>query len=419
VWTIDRAREGDLAPLARLLEAVRPGRWSTDALRAEWLRSDAIILVARGAAGAPGVLIARRVLDELHVHDVAVATELRRRGVGGELLDALAAVAGPPEVRRILLELRAGHAAALGLYAGHGFVVVGRRPRYYPDGEDAILMTRTIESGQSGLPLRVDVPVVENRAEGGANHRLVVRVPGWPGAEPGQFVMLSAGARTDVERTDPLLPRPMAVYRGHAKAAAAEIEILYKASGRGTRLLAETLPGQQLRMLGPLGGAFPPIPRAGAAILVGGGTGIASLYELASRAAGAAVVHVVLGARGESDLMGVEDFASLDVDLHVATEDGSRGQRGVVTDVLGPLLDRIAGPAPTIYACGPTPMMHACARIAKAADTRCVVSLENNMACGFGVCLGCAVPMTAGGYSLLCRAGPVYDAGDVVWERLS
>jgi len=267
-------------------------------------------------------------------------------------------------------------------------------------------------------PIRTLAEVVENRAEGGADHRPVLAVAGWPGAGPGQFAMLSAGARTAVERSDPLLPRPMAIYRGHAPGgrAPAAVDILYKVTGRGTALLAEALPGQRVGLVGPLGRGFAPLPETGRAVLVGGGTGIASLFELAARHATDREVVVVLGARTASDLMGVADFEKLPVTLRVATEDGSAGTPGRVTDVLGPLLED--GGASAVYACGPTPMMRACADLAAGAGARCTVSLENNMACGYGVCLGCAVPLAAGGYSLVCRAGPVYDADDVAWAGL-
>jgi dihydroorotate dehydrogenase electron transfer subunit len=224
--------------------------------------------------------------------------------------------------------------------------------------------------------------------------------------------MVSPGARTSVERTDPLLPRPMAVYRARTVDGGAELEILYRRVGRGTRLLAETRPGQALRVVGPLGRAFP-LPAPGErAVLVAGGTGIASVYELAARSAPAATV--LLGARTASDLMGQRDFAALGVELRLATEDGSHGTRGLVTDLLESAL---AGPA-RVYACGPKPMLEAVARIAAARGRPCVVSLENRMACGFGVCLGCAAPLAAGGYALVCRDGPAFDAAAIAWAGL-
>ncbi len=262
------------------------------------------------------------------------------------------------------------------------------------------------------VPLRVDAEVVANVVEGGVNRRLRLAVPDWPGFEPGQFVMLSPGARGSGERDDPLLPRPMAVYREDSGA----VEILYKIHGRGTALLADARAGQRVRMLGPLGRGFP-LPEAGSrALLVGGGTGIASLYELALRAAQRAEVSVLLGARSADDLMGREDFAALGVALRVATEDGSEGTHGRVTDLLREELGR--GPTP-VYACGPTPMMRAASELAGAAGVTAYVSLENPMACGFGVCLGCAAPLAEGGFALVCRDGPVFAAAAVDWENAS
>lgn len=264
------------------------------------------------------------------------------------------------------------------------------------------------------LPLRADATVVANDCEGGSNHRIRLQVPGWPGAAPGHFVMLSPGGLGAVPRFDPLLPRPMAVYRSFA-GTTPEIEVLYKATGRGTRLLAETRAGAVVRVVGPLGVPFT-LPGAGVrALLVGGGTGIASLYELAAQARACGPVVVLLGARRAGDLMGASDFAALGVALRIATEDGSRGSRGLVTALLEVALDEPGAAETVVYACGPTPMMRRAAEIAAARGIRCEVSLENRMACGFGVCLGCAVPRADGTIALVCRDGPVFEAGAVGW----
>jgi len=264
-------------------------------------------------------------------------------------------------------------------------------------------------------PLRTQATVLENRSEGGTSRRLVLRVAGWPGFGPGQFLMVSPGPRSAVDRTDPLLPRPMAVYRARPGDGGAEVEILYKVVGRGTGLLAEALPGQRVGVVGPLGRSFA-LPEPGErALLVAGGTGIASVYELAARARGSAVA-VLLGARSRDDLMGVEDFEALGVAVRIATEDGSRGVRGLVTELLA---EALGDPAPArIYACGPTPMMRRCAELAAERGHPCVVSLENRMACGFGVCLGCAAPLREAGYALVCRDGPMFDAQAMRWDGL-
>jgi dihydroorotate dehydrogenase electron transfer subunit len=229
--------------------------------------------------------------------------------------------------------------------------------------------------------------------------RLIVDVPGWPGHRPGQFAMLALDPRG--ERHDPLLPRPMAVYRG----AGERLEFRFKPVGRGTRLLGSLAGGAEVGVVGPLGNGFPPI--SDGAVLVGGGTGIASLYELAAGAP--ARTRVLLGGRSRGDILGLGDFEALPLSLEVATEDGSLGHRGLVTELLG------SRTGASIHACGPTPMMRRCAELARQRGVRCLVSLEAHMACGFGICLGCAVP-TRERFRYVCTHGPVFDADALDWE---
>jgi dihydroorotate dehydrogenase electron transfer subunit len=228
--------------------------------------------------------------------------------------------------------------------------------------------------------------------------RVVLDVPDWPGHRSGQFAMLGL----DPERVhrDPLLPRPMAVYR----AFDGKLEFRFKVVGRGTRLLSELAPGAALSVLGPLGNGFAkPSPGDW---LVGGGTGIASLYELARDSAKG--VRVRLGGRTRADILGLEDFEKLGCDLAVATDDASHGARGFVTELVTPRAGE------TVFACGPDGMMRRAHEIASAAGARCVVSLENNMACGYGVCLGCAVRTNAG-FRYVCTHGPVFPSESLGW----
>jgi dihydroorotate dehydrogenase electron transfer subunit len=216
----------------------------------------------------------------------------------------------------------------------------------------------------------------------------------------------------------------MAVYRAETGGDRSDVEILYKLVGRGTALLAEALPGQRVAIVGPLGKAFAPPDPGERVIIVAGGTGIASVYELAARLAGAHPVEILFGARTASDLMALPDFEALKIPLQLATEDGSAGARGLVTDLLEAALDDPtegggdSGPGRRIYVCGPTPMMRRCAEIASRREVPCIAALENAMACGFGVCLGCAAPLRGGGYALVCRDGPAFDAASIDWERL-
>jgi dihydroorotate dehydrogenase electron transfer subunit len=220
---------------------------------------------------------------------------------------------------------------------------------------------------------------------------------------------------------------------GDASAAdSAEIELLYRVVGRGTALIADLRDGERVSLVGPLGRGFleqeqeqeqgqeqERVAQAepGPALLVGGGTGIASLYELARLLiARGRSVRVLLGARGAADLLAWSDFGALGCELIGATEDGSAGVKGLVTR---PLADCLAStPRATVYAVGPTPMMRACAELAARHAATCIVSLENPMACGFGVCLGCAAPRASGGYALVCRTGPVFDAREIDWAGL-
>jgi len=207
------------------------------------------------------------------------------------------------------------------------------------------------------------------------------------------------------------------VYRTLGVGDSGEIEVLYRVAGRGTALLAEARSGMQLCLVGPLGRGFALPARGQPALLVGGGTGIASLYALAETAQAQGEVRVLLGARSAELLLGARDFEALGVSVDVATEDGSRGWRGRVTERLEQALRGRRDAL--VYACGPTPMMRRAAELTAQQGQHCLVSLENPMACGFGVCLGCAVPRRVGGFALVCREGPVFDAASVDWERLA
>lgn len=229
---------------------------------------------------------------------------------------------------------------------------------------------------------------------------VIVDLPGWPGHRPGQFAMLALDA--EGLSSDPLLPRPMAVFRADGE----RVEFRHKVVGRGTARLAGLPAGAPLAVVGPLGNGFP--ERDEPLVLIGGGTGIASLYEVA---AAAPTARVLLGGRGRDDILGLADFEKLDATLEIATEDGSLGQRGLVTELFTPE----AGTA--VFACGPTPMMRAVHELASAAGVTCFVSLENQMACGFGVCLGCVVPSDSG-FAYVCTDGPVFDSRTVHWDGL-
>jgi dihydroorotate dehydrogenase electron transfer subunit len=250
--------------------------------------------------------------------------------------------------------------------------------------------------------------VVENRHLGGTS--FVLRLAGCEAlasAQPGQFVML----RGEWGR-DPLLPRAFSILRTLPDGGA---EILGKAVGRGTRLLLDAAAEHSMDVLGPLGRPWPRAERGRGYALVAGGVGLAPLLMWAEheRASGADI-HLFYGARTAADLVLVDECERAGCRMTLATEDGSRGMRGRVTDALvavAPSADTL------IMTCGPNPMMRAVAQIAAERGMRCLVSVEGEMACGIGVCLGCAIPNREGAakkFGYACVDGPVFDAAEIV-----
>ena len=252
-------------------------------------------------------------------------------------------------------------------------------------------------------------------------------------AEPGQFVQVAfdgvAGA---------FLPRPFSFH----STSPDQFQVLSRTVGPGTAALAAAVPGDRLSVLGPLGQGFEltrPLADGYQLLLVGGGVGVPPLHHVAdfvrAGAAGAEVagarIRALIGAATADLLLAVDALRALDVDVTVSTDDGSAGRQGLVTDLLTARLADASGGAATgdgatsgplaVLACGPHPMLRAVAELCDLAGAACQVAMEQPMACGYGVCLGCAIPATAPGgngagrYLLLCQDGPVLDAREVVW----
>jgi dihydroorotate dehydrogenase electron transfer subunit len=209
--------------------------------------------------------------------------------------------------------------------------------------------------------------------------------------------------------------------------AIAEVEILYKVCGKGTMLLAETRRGGSLRLLGPLGNGFEVPRKVTSAVLIAGGIGappIAALAEALAtrRAARGTKIAVFLGGRSKADLLCVSDLRQAGATVYVATEDGSAGHKGLVTELLEQFLSTQHLTLNTrLYACGPHPMLSAIAPIAKQYNLPYQASMEANMACGFGACMGCVVPVKGDdrgrAYRLVCKDGPVFDGHEVLWNE--
>ncbi|MDX6691684.1 MAG: dihydroorotate dehydrogenase electron transfer subunit [Solirubrobacteraceae bacterium] len=228
--------------------------------------------------------------------------------------------------------------------------------------------------------------------------------PDGPRPWPGQFYMLASVERWGAgEDERPFLPRAFSFLR----AVDGRLSFMLEDVGPGTRRLAELAAGDELWITGPLGCGFSAPPDAERAILAGGGVGIPPLAAWAIELSAAAVpTTAVLGFRDAHHAAGA---ALLDAaPVEVATDDGSVGHPGLVTDLLADALS--ADAAATVYACGPPAMLEAVRALCEARGVAAQLALEAGMACGFGACFGCVVAVREGGYARVCVDGPVIDA---------
>jgi len=308
------------------------------------------------------------------------------------------------------------------------------------------------------------VPVVENRSLTGGHFLLSLYSPLQAQAtRAGQFAMVRLLGRSDV-----LLRRPMSIFDVLAGSACGHplrdpagtglaigalpasswrgrraprhrtserrlparpelIQLLYKAVGRGTRLMAELKPSEKVGLLAPLGHGFfaeeyMEQARAADEVLhVAGGIGIAALLLPARDLARAGIPQrLFFGGRTKADLVGVEKFGMSVGSTTLATEDGSRGYRGYVTGPLEQYLVRRPNNKFLLMVCGPWAMLEASSALARKYGHPCLVSVENRMGCALGVCLGCSIRVVGeghGAYQRVCTEGPVFWADKVVWGR--
>jgi NAD(P)H-flavin reductase len=227
-----------------------------------------------------------------------------------------------------------------------------------------------------------------------------------PEPRPGQFAMIAAAERWGGGQDErPYLARAFSV----ARRRVGESHFLLEDVGPGTKRLCELREGEGLWALGPLGKGFEPPNERRRAILVGGGVGIAPLAILqdALEAEAEREVTVLLGFRDAARAEG----AALLHGAQVATDDGSVGHHGLLTELLSKELYRDS--RAQVYACGPAPMLEAVRAMCTTRDVPAQLALEAGMACGFGACFGCAVPKRGGGYLRVCVDGPVIDAAEL------
>ncbi|MDD2752053.1 MAG: dihydroorotate dehydrogenase electron transfer subunit [Candidatus Omnitrophica bacterium] len=230
-------------------------------------------------------------------------------------------------------------------------------------------------------------------------------------AKPGQFVEVRVK-----NSFLPLLRRPLGVHQVGRN----NFELLFQVVGPGTQILSQKNLGDYLDVIGPLGNGFDfQLPRR--KVLVAGGMGVVPLLFLAQKLTECQVssakyrTTVLIGAKNKAQIICARDFKKFGCEVLIATDDGSKGFKGKVTDLLKKFLrgtsNRLDG---TIYSCGPKLMLKEVAKLSQDFNIPAQISLEEHMACGIGACLGCAVE-TKQGFKRVCKEGPVFNAEEIIW----
>ncbi len=237
-------------------------------------------------------------------------------------------------------------------------------------------------------------------------------------AIPGQFVHVRI-----LPLRDRILRRPFSIC--DADPNAGTLTLVYKIVGNGTEVLSGMKAGESCEILGPLGNGYSCGGNCGTdcneyPILVAGGYGSASTFFLAKR-----LKHLngafLTGARTEGDLLLINEYRDLGFEVRIATNDGSAGHQGYVTDLLAHTLREAGDRTPVIYACGPEPMLLALGKLAMTLGVKCELSLDQHMGCGIGACFACVVRIKDENnpdgwrYSRSCKEGPVYLATEVYY----
>jgi dihydroorotate dehydrogenase electron transfer subunit len=264
-------------------------------------------------------------------------------------------------------------------------------------------------------PLLISAQIIENKEIVSGYFQMKINAPEIASRViPGQFFHIKV-----TERHDLILRRPLSIFDYDD----ASISILYELAGKGTSILTQKKPGEEIDILGPLGNGYTLPMEAKKVILVAGGIGVAPLFPWAKELVninkrGRKIdVEVIIGARNQYRILCEKNFKKIGLNPVIATDDGSAGYKGFVTDLLKEKLiatdDRLST---FVYACGPQIMLKTAASVLNAYNVKGEISMEKWMGCGVGVCLGCVVKTIDGKYKRACKDGPVFKADEVVWE---
>ena len=226
-------------------------------------------------------------------------------------------------------------------------------------------------------------------------------------SKAGQFIEIKVS-----KSIDPFLRRPISIHNIEKENGI--LEFIIQLKGKGTKYLSEVQIGEEIDIIGPLGRGYFNYSKSNKLAVIGGGIGVFPLYELCKEAKQSKKqVNTYLGFRNKDFVILENEFKNVSSELILATDDGSYGENGFAINFLKEDIE--TGKIDSIFACGPMPMLKAVKSLAEEKNIPCQISIEENMACGLGLCLGCAVKTSASSkenpkYVHVCKTGPVFDA---------
>lgn len=231
---------------------------------------------------------------------------------------------------------------------------------------------------------------------------------------PGQFVMVRIN-----ENYNPLLRRPFSILRSHPKEGI--LEIVFKIVGKGTKLLSEKRVGEFVKVIGPLGNGFKYDEESKDIVMAGGGIGFPPLFFMVDVLKNESKnISFYYGAKSKEEIFFGDELQKSCTNLIISTEDGSVGKKGLISDII--IRDIESGRfkiKTSVFSCGPYDMLKNVSLMFRKLDVRHQISLESQMACGTGLCQGCAVKVKTNNdyeYKLTCKDGPVFNSDEIIWE---
>ncbi|QRN86414.1 dihydroorotate dehydrogenase electron transfer subunit [Clostridia bacterium] len=261
------------------------------------------------------------------------------------------------------------------------------------------------------MPYAIQGKVISNVSLNHQVYRMEIECPDIANeAYPGQFIQIGSS-----NEASPLLNRPISI----ARIIPGGLQIMYAVVGPGTLQLSRKQEEDKLKIIGPLGHGFSWTAEMKKVLLVGGGIGVAPLHALAEALYEEQVeIHTILGFNSQKDVFSQEQLAKWSKKLWVTTMDGTCGIKGHACTPLEGLVS--ISEYDHVYACGPKPMLKALAKICNTRHIPCSLSMEEYMACGIGVCLGCVTRILNQNqeetYERVCVEGPVFSSREVVFD---